>query len=196
MGLPLTNDFSISASIAPENRFLPGGFAAPAPDSVSGGSLSDPQNASPFNFETRSGQEAVLETAEPAGSAPLTADDEKLRMAVEASGLATYHWNIETDEIVWSPNAMEVLGADLRGFSNGRSFASFLDPDNFTSRYDTVMRSAQADDGGGVAFQIEYKFRPEGHMAPNSVWLEDNGRWFGGQEGRPRGGLRHSAPHR
>ena len=90
------------------------------------------------------------------------------------------------DEIVWSPNAMDVLGADVRGYSHRTApLPSFLDPDNFTSRYDTVMRSAQNDDGAGVPFQIEYKFRPEGRMGRSSVWLEDQGRWFGGQDGRP-----------
>ena len=145
--------------------------------------MTEPQNTSAFSFEAQTGQEAVLEIAQ--RSMPAAASDEQLRLAIEASGLATYHWNIESDEIVWSSNAIDVLDSDPRGYSNGRGFATFLDPDNFTSRYDTVMRNSISDEGTGVAFQIEYKFRPEGRMGRASVWLEDHGRWFGGSDGRP-----------
>lgn len=145
--------------------------------------MNEPQMTSPFSFETLSGTEAVLEVAEHA-PVPL-ADDARLRASVEASGLATYHWTIESDEIIWSSNATEVLGSDPRAYSTGRGFASFLDPDNFTSRYDTVMRNSAADDGAGVTFQIEYKFRPEGRLGKASVWLEDHGRWYAGNDGRP-----------
>ena len=145
--------------------------------------MSEPQKPSVFSFEAQTGQEAVLEIAQ--RNMPATASDEQLRLATEASGVATYHWNIESDEITWSPNAIEVLGSDPRGLTNGRGYASFLDPDNFTSRYDTVMRNSLSDDGDGVAFQIEYKFRPEGRLGRASVWLEDHGRWFGDADGRP-----------
>jgi hypothetical protein len=91
--------------------------------------VNEPQTTSPFSFETLSGTEAVLETA---GQAPVPlADETRLRAAVEASGLATYHWTIENDEIIWSSNATEVLGTDPRGYSTGRAFASFLDPRQF-----------------------------------------------------------------
>ncbi len=143
--------------------------------------MNEPQTTSPFSFEPQPGTEAVLETAAP----PPLADDTRLRAAVEASGLATYHWSIDSDEIIWSSNANDVLGSDPRGYSTGRGFASYLDPDNFTSRYDTVMRNSASDDGAGVPFQIEYKFRPEGRLGRASVWLEDHGRWYAGRDGRP-----------
>ncbi|MCB1433160.1 MAG: GGDEF domain-containing protein [Alphaproteobacteria bacterium] len=142
--------------------------------------MSEQQATSPFSFDREPLEQS---TGQPA-SALLTGDD-LMRSATEASGLAAYHWNIESDEIAWSPNAQEIFDGDLRGFSTGRAFASFLDPDNFTSRYDTVMRSNTTDDGSGVPFQIEYKFRPEGRMGRASLWIEDQGRWFGGPDGRP-----------
>ena len=60
-----------------------------------------------------------------------------------------------------------------------------LDADNFTSRYDTVMRSKARDEGAGVPFQIEYLFRPQGRIGTQAIWLEDCGRWFAGDDGRP-----------
>ncbi len=145
--------------------------------------MNEQQPSSPFSFERQEAGESPPQTNPQAAPAPI--GDDAIRAAVEASGLAAYHWNIESDEIIWSSNTADVLGGDPRGFGSGRGFASFLDPDNFTSRYDTVMRSNTADDGAGVAFQIEYKFRPEGRMGRASLWLEDNGRWFAGPDGRP-----------
>lgn len=115
----------------------------------------------------------------------LSAEMECMERAMEASGEAAYHWIIETDEISWSANARDILGCDPRLVRSGRAFAAFLDTDNLTSRYDTVMRTPLADEGGGVSFQIEYLFRPEGRGAHASIWLEDHGKWFGGSDGRP-----------
>lgn len=150
---------------------------------VGGDTLNQQQPASPYEFERQPAEHASPKENGP--SSPDVASDSLIRAAVEASGIATYHWIIESDEITWSSNAHDVLGSDPRGFSTGRGFASFLDPDNFTSRYDTVMRSNTSEDGAGVAYQIEYKFRPEGRLGRASLWLEDNGRWFAGPDGRP-----------
>jgi diguanylate cyclase (GGDEF)-like protein len=145
--------------------------------------LSEQHHDSLFSFESPDlpADPAAADRREPA-----EAERSLLDIAAEASGLAAYHWNVETDDIAWTGNAGDVLGADPRGCATGRAFAAFLDPDNFTGRYDTVMRSSQSDDGSGVPFQIEYKLRPEGRMSRASVWIEDQGRWFAGPDGRPR----------
>ncbi len=113
-----------------------------------------------------------------------TGELERIRQAVEAVGQATYHWVIETDEIHWS-NAETVMGCTPDSIASGRQFAALLDTDNFTSRYDTVMRTQAIDEGHGVPFQIEYLFRPDGRDGNRTLWLEDHGRWFGGDDGRP-----------
>jgi diguanylate cyclase (GGDEF)-like protein len=93
---------------------------------------------------------------------------------------------IGDDSISWSNNAAEVLGVDVGLIGTGKSYAALLDADNFTSRYDTVMRSSLADQGDGVAFEIEYLFRPQGRASTTAVWLEDHGKWYADGEGRPR----------
>jgi diguanylate cyclase (GGDEF)-like protein len=141
-------------------------------------------SASPFEF----GADHVPFQA-PAGGSFLGrsgADGESIRRALEAAGEAAYHWVIETDEIAWSANARDVLGCDPAAIGSGRAYATYLDADNFTSRYDTVMRTAAIDEGGGVCFQIEYLFRPEGRTGRASVWVEDHGCWYGGGDGRPQ----------
>jgi len=112
-------------------------------------------------------------------------DLELIRRSIEAVGEATYHWVLETDDIRWSPNMRAVLECPPETAATGRAYASLLDGDNITSRYDTVMRSHAADDGEGVPFQIEYLFRPDGRLGRRAIWLEDHGKWFAGQNGRP-----------
>ena len=110
---------------------------------------------------------------------------ERIQRAVEAVGTAAYHWTIDSDAINWSANASEVLGVDVSLISSGKTYAALLDADNFTSRYDTVMRSSLTDQGEGVSFEIEYLFRPLGRSNAASVWLEDHGKWYVGANGHP-----------
>ncbi len=114
------------------------------------------------------------------------ANEDDLRQALKAAGEAAYRWNIETDEILWSANAPEVLGSSIPAISTGKLFASLLDIENVTTRYETVMNSKARDDGRGVPFQIEYLFRSLGRNNSESIWLEDAGRWQTGLDGIPK----------
>jgi diguanylate cyclase (GGDEF)-like protein len=150
-------------------------------------SSSDP-SLSVFSFESGGAPVAAKPPEEAADARPQAADADmlaKIRRAVEAVGEVTYHWVIDTDVIQWSPNMEKVLECKPERAASGRIFASLLDDDNFTSRYDTVMRSHANDEGQGVPFEIEYLFRPEGREGKPAFWLEDHGRWFAGANGRP-----------
>ncbi len=130
--------------------------------------------------------EPVIEVAAQVGSPD--SDNEvlqRMRRSLEAIDAVTYHWVIETDEIRWSTNMQTVMGCPVSAAGSGRAYASLLDVDNMTSRYDTVMRSHANDTGDGVPFQIEYLLRPDGREGKRTVWLEDQGRWFAGADGRP-----------
>jgi diguanylate cyclase (GGDEF)-like protein len=112
--------------------------------------------------------------------------DRLLLEALAAAGQTAYSWSLASDRLAWSANAAEVLGvADASLVMSGRGYASLLDPDNFTSRFEAVMHTAEIDEGEGVPFQIEYLFRPRGRADEASRWLEDSGRWFAGPDGRP-----------
>ena len=110
---------------------------------------------------------------------------ERVRRAVVAVGEAAYHWVIELDEIFWSANASEVLHCPADRLATGRAYADLLDTDNFTTRYDAVMRAVHKDEGEGIPYQIEYLFRPDGKNGKISYWLEDTGRWYADADGRP-----------
>jgi diguanylate cyclase (GGDEF)-like protein len=148
----------------------------------------DPMNTL-FSFEAEPPVDAQtdvhVEPLDPLSREIGTDDLNRMRRSIEAVGEATYHWTLGTDDIRWSPNIKAVLECEAEAASSGRAYASLLDSDNITSRYDTVMRSHAADEGDGVSFQIEYLFRPEGRMGRRAIWLEDNGKWFAGGDGRP-----------
>jgi diguanylate cyclase (GGDEF)-like protein len=146
--------------------------------------LSEQSAPTPFSFDF-SAADVSLPATPPAETGEVEGL-ERLKKVVEASGAAAYHWIIDSDEIVWSANVEDVLGIEAQRISAGRSYAAFLDAENFTTRYDTVMRSGHQDDGSGVAFEIEYQFRPEGRGSAAGVWLEDHGKWYAGPDGRPR----------
>lgn len=102
-------------------------------------------------------------------------------------GAVVYTWNLATDHITWGPNAQKVLGASPSTIGSGAAFHDLLSMDSRTSRFDTVMHSTENDDGGGVAFSIQYGLRidpPSGERAP-ATWFDDTGRWFADQSGRP-----------
>ncbi len=106
--------------------------------------------------------------------------------AVEAIGEAVYLWDIASDRLTWSRNAARVLGVQQEELlETGKAFATLLDRENITTRYDTVMHSTKPDTGDGVPFCIEYMIRPWGRDRQEVAWLEDTGCWFAGENGRP-----------
>ena len=100
-------------------------------------------------------------------------------------GAALYHWDIESDALVWSPNVLDVLRVtDIATISTGRRYAQLLDAANVQARFDAVMQTDQRDEGRGVFFQTEYCIRPDSGSGAK-LWIEDSGRWFAGPSGRP-----------
>jgi diguanylate cyclase (GGDEF)-like protein len=100
-------------------------------------------------------------------------------------GLVPYDWRIDTDAISWGANAAEVLQiGTVAAAATGRQYAGLLDPANTSSRFDAVMQTAGSDSGNGVPYQTEYCLLT-GHDGATRLWLEDNGRWFAGADGRP-----------
>jgi diguanylate cyclase (GGDEF)-like protein len=100
-------------------------------------------------------------------------------------GLVPYDWRVDTDTIVWGANVAEVLQVrDVGALATGRGYAGFLDPANSSTRYDAVMQTGGRDSGAGVPYQTEYCLLA-GPNGATRLWVEDNGRWFAGPDGRP-----------
>jgi diguanylate cyclase (GGDEF)-like protein len=134
-----------------------------------------------FSFETE------MPVTEPhAGTAPTEVlNAQRTVRALALARQVSYHWDVVADLITWSANTKSVLGFDPAQVRTGRQFAAIMDGDNFFSRYDTVLRSSQHDVGDGVAYEIEYRLRSDAKLGTASPWIEDQGRWFAGQDGSP-----------
>lgn len=138
-------------------------------------------------------EDQVFSNTSAAGETPLALEqpaggDFPAEEILTSVGEAIYEWNTASDVILWSENVVRVLGiTDIGPVSTGRGYAALLDQENMTSRYDTVMSGASVDDGSGVPFAIQYRIFPDtaGRGGSSGLWLEDTGRWFAGEDGRP-----------
>jgi len=110
----------------------------------------------------------------------------RARDILTAVGEVIYEWSIADDTIRWGDNALDVLGvASLDRISTGRHFAALLEPSNLTSRHDAVLNGSTADEGKGVAYQVQYSLLPDGPGTARRLWIEDIGRWYADPDGRP-----------
>jgi diguanylate cyclase (GGDEF)-like protein len=100
-------------------------------------------------------------------------------------GEVPYVWSIADDTLAWGANVTDVLRLrDRAAIMTGRGYAQTLDGETAQARYDAVMNSTQRDEGAGVPYQVQYSITPEG--STTKLWVEDTGRWFAGEEGKPR----------
>lgn len=99
-------------------------------------------------------------------------------------GEATYSWSIESDHMTWGLEAAAIFGVrDMAAIGTGTAFATLLDQASPTSRHAEIFETAGRDHGTGVPFAVRYLVNP----APGvRFWIEDSGRWFAGEDGRPR----------
>ncbi len=111
------------------------------------------------------------------------------RAILSSIGEVVYDWDLITDQLVFGPNIADVL--TLPGFaanSTGRAFAEYLASASPSSRYEAIMESREPDMGRGVSYRVVYGLveRPQdAGVRAVLVWIEDNGRWFAGSDGRP-----------
>ncbi len=105
--------------------------------------------------------------------------------ALGLAGQVCYRWDITTDTITWSANTKQALGFDPAQVTTSRHFAALMDSENYFSRYDTVLRSTQRDNGDGVSYEIEYRLKQDTTNGAANTWIEDHGCWFAGTDGNP-----------
>ncbi|MBL8790895.1 MAG: GGDEF domain-containing protein [Rhizobiales bacterium] len=112
-------------------------------------------------------------------------DPDSVALAIAAAGDVTYHWDLKSDALSWGLGADTVLRRPPECLINGKQFAALLDPENLASRYDAIMNGAGEDSGTGVPYHIEYQLRADSALGVAAMWIEDRGRWFAGEDGRP-----------
>jgi len=101
-------------------------------------------------------------------------------------GETVYEWDISNDQLIWAENAAGLLGVgDQLEISTGRAFTRLIAAHSPTNRNVAVFGSEQDDHGDGVYYQIQYALDGKATGVENDVWLEDSGRWFAGENGKP-----------
>lgn len=104
---------------------------------------------------------------------------------MQAAGEVAYEWRIDTDALTWGAGAARMLGLrDTTPITTGRGFAKLLDPGNAQTRFDAIVNAKTADNGDGVPYQLQYAL--QSGSRGNKLWIEDTGRWFAGDDGKPR----------
>lgn len=101
-------------------------------------------------------------------------------------GEVMYDWSLADDVIRWGGNARDVLKIEsLEAIGSGKKFDALLSADNLSTPQDSVVNATSKDMGVGVPYQIEYEMMPLGPDGDQRLWVEDTGRWFAGDDGRP-----------
>jgi PAS domain S-box-containing protein len=103
--------------------------------------------------------------------------EQRLRLALSAAQLGTWHWNSSTNTVDWDQSLEIIYGLEPGSF--GRTFSAFLKrvhPDDLNWVIDKVSHAGEF----GVNYEIEFRtIRPDGEVR----WIADRGRILFGTEG-------------
>ncbi|WP_424361125.1 putative bifunctional diguanylate cyclase/phosphodiesterase [Methylocystis parvus] len=151
------------------------GAEAPVATSIRSSILKAPLQAAPQPAA------APVVTPEPVVTGP------DPRQILASIGEVVYSWDIGTDRLTWGPNLAKILGpiasSDL---GTGLAYGERVAREGGASRYDAIVQSDQIDRGDGVAYQTVYALSQPREFGPGPVvWVEDTGRWYAGEDGRP-----------
>ncbi|MEG4517694.1 MULTISPECIES: response regulator [unclassified Microcoleus] len=111
-------------------------------------------------------------------SAQLAISEERLRLAIEASKMGTWDWNVLTGEVVWSEGHELLFGLEKGSF-----------PGTYEAFFACIHQDDQASIAGAVALALEnkieyqYEFRviwPDGSLH----WIAGRGKFFDDDTGK------------
>ncbi|MFG1397910.1 EAL domain-containing protein [Roseixanthobacter pseudopolyaromaticivorans] len=104
--------------------------------------------------------------------------------AIECVG---YRWDITTDRLSWSDNATRVLGDEAtRLFATGRSFDEYCrTAAGAATGRKSLLHAPLREIGDGAPYDSSYQLQLGSGQNGRLIWVVDNGRWFGGPDGRP-----------
>lgn len=102
------------------------------------------------------------------------------------TGQASYEWDIVTDQLSWSDNFAALSGLkDAAPAASGRGFEGLISADGGQSRYGVVLSGERQEPGTEKSYQCTYAILAEHAKCDAPVWLEDNGVWTAGDDGKP-----------
>ncbi|MEH1766576.1 MAG: PAS domain-containing protein [Nostoc sp.] len=111
--------------------------------------------------------------------AELRQSDERLRLALSASRMGTWNWNIETGKISWSDNLEASFGLEPGEFDGSfEMFAARVHPDDRDRVLAAVNRAIATGEHYDIEFRVVY---PNGTIR----WALSQGKVFYDQHGQP-----------
>ncbi len=118
----------------------------------------------------------VIETAQQ----ELRRKEEHLQLALQAAGVGTWEWDLQSNEVLWSPEVTELLEVtDLSAISDWDSWVEHVDPRDRVRVRDAVQATLDRD----LPFYAEYRVAREGHRPVR--WLAAQGKVLHDDSGRP-----------
>jgi len=107
----------------------------------------------------------------------LQASEERLRLAQTAGKLATWEWDLNTNEFVWSGEVAKIYGLPAEELTHLDRLTSYLHPEDRDKAMQAVYRAAKK----GVEFKHEFRvIRPDGVIR----WVAGRGTRVHLSEGR------------
>jgi PAS domain S-box-containing protein len=98
-------------------------------------------------------------TARKQAEIALQASEERLRLAQTAGKLATWEWDLNTNEFVWSGEVAKIYGLPAEKLTHLDRLTSYLHPEDRNKAMQAVYRAAKK----GVEFKHEFRvIRPDG----------------------------------
>lgn len=113
--------------------------------------------------------------------AALRDSENRLRIAQEAAGLASWEWDLSSGTLTWSDSLLRIFG--LEPGAAGPDFATFTERIVHPDDRERVLANAQLVVGRQGSVQIQYRIvRPDGAVR----WLECTGSSVADADGRAR----------
>lgn len=109
----------------------------------------------------------------------LQANEERLRMALDAAQMGTWNWTAESERVTWSPQTYSLLRVPReRGEHLFEAFLARVHPED----RERVVKQLQNVYGSETSFTVEHRVRPRGNTAR---WVRVQGQVFR-KNGEPR----------
>ena len=96
----------------------------------------------------------------------------RLELAVGATGLGLWDWDVRTGALSWSDRNRELLGIGPHEPISVERYMSLVHPDDREVVRETYRRAAERPDGGDFTFEYRTTHRPDG----KTRWLQARGR--------------------
>jgi len=102
-------------------------------------------------------------------------------------GQASYIWDIQKDKLSWSENFFELAGFKPNvDVSSARAFEKLLSSDSQQTRFAVIQADERTDTNeDGYSYQCVYAINPSNLNGGKILWLEDLGRWYPDENGKP-----------